>query len=163
MEIIDSLIDLGDITFRWAQNPYEFSREMHGRISSDEWDRIFCDQRRKRALKRLRDKKWIADRRSGTNIQFTLRYDAAVKSIQSKIQTKTTRLPSRTFALVTFDFPEAARRARDAFRLMLKHLSFRQQQLSVWISDKNVVHELELLVRMMKLDKWVRVYRARMA
>ena len=121
---------------------------------------MFNNRRKNRAFKRLKVKRWIEDRQIGNRVEFILRDDAVIKLLKLKIRATTKQQPKGTLTLVVFDFPEAARRARDAFRSTLKKLAFRKQQLSVWISERDVILELKHLIRLLGLEKWARVYRA---
>ena len=61
--------------------------------------------------------------------------------------------------LVIFDFPEAAKESRQAFRRLLRRIGFEFIQFSVWSSKKNIIFEIREVVDILKLGRWVKIYR----
>jgi len=41
---------------------------------------------------------------------------------------------------------------------LLKSVGFTQKQLSVWFSNKSILDEMQALVRILKIEKWVNIY-----
>ncbi|MFH1766971.1 MAG: CRISPR-associated endonuclease Cas2, partial [Patescibacteria group bacterium] len=80
--------------------------------------------------------------------------------LKSRIITKSKMMPDGDFCLVVFDVPEDIRKVRWAFRRLLKKADFYQVQKSVWESDREVVEELRELVKQLKAEQYIRVYRA---
>lgn len=139
-------------------NPYEFRRAMSGCMTTEEWDRIFEKQQKKRALSRLRKKQWVTHETQGERIVFQLDSNAMITGLKEQVITSKKKLENGQHTLVVFDFPEAAKKARTAFRSFLKKAEFQQKQLSVWISEKDVLKNLRSIIRLLKLEKWVEVY-----
>jgi phenylacetic acid degradation operon negative regulatory protein len=60
--------------------------------------------------------------------------------------------------MVVFDFPETARKARDAFRHTLRQQRMGCLQKSVWITPDSVIPEWKQLLRETKLTEWVLLF-----
>lgn len=157
-EILDMLIEASDLTLGWMNNPYKQYREIRGIMEPEEWNRLFREKKRRRALKELKRKKWLTARQEGNRIIYELEESVVIHHLKTTIRSTTTALPELSIILVTFDFPEAARKARDSFRYFLKSVGFTQNQLSFWFSNKSILVEMQTLIQMLKLKKWVNVY-----
>jgi len=127
-------------------------------MEPEEWNRIFREKKKRRALKELKRKKWLTERQEGDKVVYELTESAVIQHLKSTIRSTTDVLPEPSIVLVTFDFPEAARRARNSFRYFLKSAGFAQKQLSVWFSTKSILGEMQALIRVLKIEKWVAVY-----
>lgn len=62
--------------------------------------------------------------------------------------------------MIVFDIAEADRRKRDHLRLLLKELSFRQVQKSVWITKFDHREYLQAEIKALGLEKEVQAYEA---
>ena len=62
------------------------------------------------------------------------------------------------YKLMQFDFPEAAKLARDNFRGYLKSIGFKYVQGSVWSTDKDVKAPICALIELLKIERWVKIY-----
>jgi phenylacetic acid degradation operon negative regulatory protein len=60
--------------------------------------------------------------------------------------------------MVVFDFPETARKARDAFRRTLRAQRLGCLQKSVWISPDSIIPEWKRLLEETELDEWVLLF-----
>ncbi|KKW32739.1 MAG: hypothetical protein UY76_C0018G0002 [Candidatus Uhrbacteria bacterium GW2011_GWA2_52_8d] len=159
-EILDMLFEAGDLLLEWMENPQKQSRRIRGIMEQDEWNRLFGDQKKKRALRRLKKQAWLSHRREGNRMAYEIHESAVAQFLNNTIRSSTSLLPTPMIVLVTFDFPETARKARNSFRHYLKQVGFSQKQLSVWASKKSVMKEICLLIRTLKIEKWVNVYLA---
>ncbi|MFA4845720.1 MAG: hypothetical protein WC654_04135 [Patescibacteria group bacterium] len=157
-ELLTSLSCKTDWMILGFTNPYEYRNAMSGWMPREEWDRIFEKQKKKAALTRLRKKNWVSNRIQGERVIFQLSFDALVTILKEQIILSDKRLRGNKHALVIFDFPEVAKKARTAFRTFLKEAGFLQKQLSVWISDKDAVHQMKSLIQLLNLEKWAEVY-----
>lgn len=159
-EIYESLNNAGELLLLWCENPHTsaFQKKLNGEISNEKWNQIFSEQKKRKALERMRKKQWIDYHAQGDHIIFTLSHDPIALLIKTNIVSTKNVLPSEQQLLVIFDFPEAARRARNSFRAFLKKAGFKQKQLSVWISQKNCVDELKKLIKLSGTEKWVEAY-----
>lgn len=131
---------------------------MSGCLPQKKWDRIFKEHKKRQALARLKKKRWIKHKKVGEKMLYTFHENAYVCALKEKIICSNKRLLGGKMSLVVFDFPEVAKKARNAFRSFLKEAGFAQKQLSVWISTKNVGDELRALIQILHLNKWVEVY-----
>ena len=60
--------------------------------------------------------------------------------------------------MVVFDIPEKMRKYRDDFRDYLISFGFQNFQKSIWVCPYNVLKELEDVIRVLSLDKFVRIF-----
>lgn len=60
--------------------------------------------------------------------------------------------------MVIFDIPEDVENTRRKFRAVLKEWQFKQIQKSVWITNKDLVDEIVVLVKEMELGNYVQIY-----
>ena len=158
-EILSMLIEGTDLLLEWMENPHAQRRRIYGILTHEEWERLFHDQRRKAALKRMREKKWLEDKQTGNVVTFELSKDAIVEHLKVAIQNKKP-LPTYQMTLVSFDFPEVTRKARLTWRRLLKKLGFNRIQLSVWSHTKDIAQEIRYLTSALNIDKWVMIFRA---
>ncbi len=156
-EILDMLLEGTDLLLEWAENPHAQRRRLRGTLTHEEWEKIFGDQKRKAALRRLKKKKWIQDRRHGNEVVFELNDKAIVEYLKASIKREPSR-PGTRETLVVFDIPEAARNARKSWRRLLKAVGFQRLQLSVWSSMKDIGDQILALVKALGIEKWVKVY-----
>jgi DNA-binding transcriptional regulator PaaX len=63
--------------------------------------------------------------------------------------------------MITFDIPEKERQKRTHLRLLLKELSFKQVQKSVWMSQNDHRKYLAAEINAHKLEKYVEIFEAR--
>ncbi len=78
---------------------------------------------------------------------------------QKKVRTyEPERLKFGAHLMVIFDIPEEERHKRRRLRLLLRELSFRQIQQSVWESDYDQREYLRAEIAEMHLQQYVRVY-----
>ena len=118
---------------------------------------MFDKLKAKKALRNLRKKKWIEDRKKGDEVEFKLTEKGKRWLFQLKIQKEENELPFGQYCIVVFDFPIGANGARDKFRFLLKRIGFSRLQDSVWTTDKDVVDLMQSLVTKLKINKWVRI------
>jgi len=160
-EIFQGLLSGLDLALEWAENPREFHRQhFGGHLSSDEWANICHTRRQREALKRLQNAEWLKVKKEGNAIIFRLEKDALCIAVQDRIRKTDAELPKGTVCLVAFDFPVGANDARTFWRRFLRSAGFAQKQLSVWVSEKDVVADVRLLVELLDVSRRVSVYRA---
>jgi DNA-binding transcriptional regulator PaaX len=80
-----------------------------------------------------------------------------VRKVQPYLSEKLTG----SYLMVVFDIPERERTARRNLRLLLKELSFRQVQKSVWISNRDHRKYLVKEIKRLKLHPQVILYESR--
>ena len=119
------------------------------------------EREKKKAIWRLKENKWIKERKEGERVEYELTNNGRIAALGIVISQTNSFLPDGEWCLVVFDFPEAARRSRQFFRRLIKSFGFIGIQLSVWRSKKNVLREIRELVALLKIGRWVQVYRGR--
>jgi DNA-binding transcriptional regulator PaaX len=158
-EILDLLLEGTELLFEWMENPHAQRRRLRGVLTQQEWEQVFGDQRKKKALRRLRKKQWVEDRQQGNIVTFTLSDEALIEHLKQKVL-ENRSLPKHQKTIVAFDFPEVARKARLMWRRLLKKLGFTKEQQSVWVSKFDVGEHIQSLAVVLKITAWVKVYRA---
>lgn len=156
--VVDGLVDGINEAIDWFNDPHKYNQRLRGYLPQEEWDQLFGDEKNKAVLRRLRKKKWLDDRRTGNGVMYSLSQDILAKHLKNSIKQTGSKIHSGEL-LVAFDFPEAAGRARRDWRQLLKSVGFKQVQLSVWSTVKAVEEQIVQLVRLLGVQKWVRVYR----
>jgi hypothetical protein len=116
------------------------------------------ERMRKQAIKRLRENKYIKMRKEGDRVVMALTKNGKIKALQALIRISNDYYFDDRVCLVSFDFPEAARVARNNFRLFLKEAGFGYVQGSVWSIKKNVSGAVNELVKLLKIGRWVKIF-----
>lgn len=110
------------------------------------------------ALARLKKQRLIRERKRGDRVMIELTEEGKTYAIKQKIIVAKKILPINKACLVSFDFPERQRRARQTFRLFLQEAGFVKRHDSTWISPMDVASEIRLLINKLKIGDWVDVY-----
>ena len=63
--------------------------------------------------------------------------------------------------MIVFDIPEAERKKRDRLRLLLRELSFKQIQKSVWVSDNDHREYIQAEINELQLINYVQLFECR--
>ncbi len=116
-------------------------------------------KRVRESLKALQERKMLEIEKRGLVIINGLTAKGHLQSLRYKLKNHSQLLPNNEYCIVVFDVPEHARHVRDLVRSLLKTLGFRQYQRSVWISDKDLVFELQDYILKINADKWATVLR----
>ncbi len=111
------------------------------------------------SIYRLKRKRKVKMIKQGRRQFLQLTEVGNTELLKLAIINKEKMMPRDQICLVVFDVPEAVRSVRWAFRNLLKRAGFVQIQKSVWFSRRDVVNELRQLVRIIKLDIFVLVFR----
>ena len=156
--VVDGLMDGMNEAVDWFNDPHKYNHRLRGYLPQEEWDRLFGDVKKKTILRRLRKKKWVEDRRLGNGVTYSLSQEVLVEYLRNSIKQTVSTVHAGEL-LVAFDFPEAAGRARRDWRRLLKSVGFKQVQLSVWSTIKAVEDQMLQLVKLLGVQKWVKVYR----
>lgn len=112
---------------------------------------------RRKALKRLEEKKLIQVRVEGEKYWAALTKKGVQEILRQKVF-DTEPLPENRTCVVVFDIPELHRKLRKSLRKFLDHAGFFQLQRSVWISPFDAQDSLQQLFRSSGANKWVRVF-----
>lgn len=158
-EILSALLSAAYLFGEYVTSGYHGRPNMFScRVPDVIWKKWQEDKRRYRALKEMREKKWIHDRLDGREVLVKLHQDAIATGLKACIRkTKKKRSDGRK-CLVMFDFPNGASKARNAWRHFLFGAGFVREQLSVWSCHHDVFDLLAALIRCLRIEKWVKVY-----
>jgi DNA-binding transcriptional regulator PaaX len=118
-------------------------------------------KRRSEMLQRLKRRRLIRVRKTAHHLEIALTQAGRLEAIRISLGKKQTKLPSGESCLIIFDFPESARRARNAFRRFIKTCGFSLLQQSVWESRYDVFDEVHAFIRVAKIASWVTVIAAK--
>jgi len=83
------------------------------------------------------------------------------KALRAKYLIKSEGLKKRKdgkWVMIIFDIPEKKKKYRDDFRKFLYTLGFQKLQQSVWISPYEISRELEEIVRIYRIDSYIRTF-----
>jgi len=120
------------------------------------------EREKRQAVRRLKQMKFLKERKEGNRIEYELSVNGRLAALETIMRCTRSFLPDGEYCLVVFDFPEAARRSRQSFRRLLRRAGFERLQLSVWQTKKDVLREAREMVVLLKVGKWVSVYRGRL-
>lgn len=109
----------------------------------------------KDSIRRLEEKKYILTKKEGERLFVKLLDDGVEEALKKTIIEKHKRLPKGKYCYVSFDIPEASRRARLALRLLLKRADFQMIHQSLWYTPRDVARELSMLISVFKIRPWV--------
>jgi len=112
------------------------------------------------AFNRLKKKGWIESKEIGRLVVETLTESGEIAAIEAVLKSRSPMLRAGEYCMVVFDVPEAAHAARDQFRNMLKRIGFVYHQRSVWCIQKEVSAGIKRIVDILKINKWVRIYKS---
>ncbi len=158
-EVLDSVVNGIDFALDWASNPSEFRRKYFtGQLPTAEWERLTKQMSRRRAIKRLREKKWLAAKVQGEKLAISLHADAFAAVLKERIRQTDRKCAEGTSCLVLFDFPVGARTSAVSWRRFIYSAGFRKDQLSVWKTDKAVGGLMAALVNVLEAQRWIKVY-----
>jgi hypothetical protein len=157
-EILGMIIGDLDAAMSAVERPWEFKAAMVAGMSQAEWQTLKEDKRRARALKVMKQKKWITDRKQGDRIILSLSTDALTATLKQRIIGCKRKLSRGQTCLVCFDYPVGANQARAFWRRFLKAADFTQVQLSVWGTNKDVATDIVSLVCLTGAGNWVKVF-----
>lgn len=124
----------------------------------------FAGQRRriKDALKSLEKKKMIKIEKQAKKLSISLTKEGKMQSLRHQIMTEKTLLPEDKVCIIVFDIPEHVRNVRDQLRAFLKMAGCTQLQRSVWITTVDIIRPLRLLLKSMKVNKWIHVFQGQL-
>lgn len=130
-------------------------------MARKEWERVYgADIKKKRALREMRKKKWIVDRKKGKEILIKIHSNAIVASLKERVRSQTNKLATGTYCLLSYDFPNGATKARNFWRRLLRSVGLHKEQLSLYSTERDVVNELRALVKALGAERWVRIFTA---
>lgn len=111
-------------------------------------------------LQHLKYRKFIKAKKIGNRMIVTLT-DKGKETVLKESIRRALMNQDGYYTVVIFDIPESQKNARQQLRLFLKECNFKKLQLSVWVSDKDVIKPLSQLIMNLKIDEWVNVFKAK--
>ena len=125
----------------------------------ERWER----NERYRILRDLKQQKLLQIQRKGDEVILELTQKGKTEVLKQTIIQCKDMLPDNVFCLVSFDIPEHTRKTRTIFRNFLKRSGFKQLHQSAWYSDMDLVEPMCELIKQLKIEKWVTVFKAKLA
>jgi DNA-binding transcriptional regulator PaaX len=114
----------------------------------------------RKALYEMKRQEYLKVKEKGNFVLLELTKKGRVEAIKQKVLGTKEFLPKDQACLISFDIPENVKKTRNAFRSFIKKAGFKQEHLSVWINRLNVVEGMRELVCELKIEKWVKIYKA---
>ncbi len=136
----------------------EYKHAVLSGLSPTEWQAIQEEKRNRRAIQMLKKRKVLEEHTRGEQLVVQLSCDAIVASLKKRISLNQKALTKDAWCLVLFDFPVGSGTARQFWRRFLKMSGFTQIQLSVWGTRCDVAKDLQLLVKILGVSDWVKIY-----
>ena len=103
-------------------------------------------------IKNLEEGKGILLTSKGMQKAFRIKYKINSRDLKLK------KRKDKKWIMVIFDIPEKMRKSRDDLRNFLYTLGFQNLQKSVWVSPYDVYKDLENMIRIHSIDKFVRIF-----
>ncbi|MFH1142238.1 MAG: hypothetical protein ABIH67_04020 [Candidatus Uhrbacteria bacterium] len=125
----------------------------------ERWER----NERYRILRDLKQQKLLRIQRKGDKVILELTQKGRAEALKQRMIKDKNVLPENIFCLVSFDIPEYTRKSRDVLRNFLKNIGFKQLHQSAWYSNIDLVEPMCELIKELKIEKWVVVFRAKLA
>jgi len=119
------------------------------------------EYRRRAILRRMKQNGWIEEKKINDKVIWKLTKDGRIAALQLIIARTTEMLTDKKKVIVTFDFPIRANTSRDHFRRTLERSGFSFSQRSVWVTNKDVRHDLTHLIGRLKIKRWVKIFEAK--
>lgn len=121
-----------------------------------DWMRREVMKEKREQVRELKRRRWIETKVIGERVVARLTEQGWQRALRDRIAQETRRC-AEGVCLVMFDIPEKQRHVRNLIRGFLKEWGFQKLQHSVWMTDKDVIAPLLLLLQRRKLDRWIRV------
>ena len=115
----------------------------------------------KKLVYELKRQKLIRLQKKGNEVMFKLTQKGEIEAIKETIRRQKRQLPDDQVCFVSFDIPENINKVRFAFRRLLKQSGFKQVHLSVMETRLDVLEPLKKLVEILKIEKWVKIYKGK--
>ena len=138
-EILETIIELGELLPGFLESPYEHSR----RIKRSTYYG---------ALSRLEQQGLIAKRHKGDKSVYV-----PTQKAFNKVKVTLKKRSDGLLTILTFDIPEDRHSARNYFRRHLKSCEFRSVQKSVFVSPNELNQEIRELIVDLKLENYITV------
>ncbi len=129
------------------------------------WVEKFFRNRRKKqkfysALNNLKRRGYIQEQVFKDSKGYLLTLKGEFSLLSTKIKnSKKQKFHGKKWLMVFFDIPEKTKRTRELFRRQLYSLGFEQMQKSVWVSQYNIRKEIEEIIKILKISKFVKILR----
>lgn len=118
------------------------------------------DKKRKKiqdSLSALKRRKFLQEKIINNSKGYVLTPKGRLKVFKLELKDyKKKKLQSGNYLMVFFDIPEKIRRTRNAFRFYLKELGFEQLQKSIWVSQFDVIKELNKIIKDYQIGQYVK-------
>ena len=128
-----------------------------------EWQKI-NDRALKQAIASLYKSKLVSEKENKDgSVSIILTDHGKKKALTYNLDTIQIKKPSRwdgQWRMILFDIPEKHKKAREAFREMLKNLEFCEFQKSVFIHPYECQNELDYIIEFFQLRSYVRTITA---
>jgi len=99
---------------------------------------------------RLKKQNYIASGSRDNSIVLTNK--AKIRLVEKSVAKK---MSDGLLRFLSFDIPERLHTQRDNFRKAIKRIGFRQIQQSLWVTDKDISDEIELVIKYYRLEDYV--------
>lgn len=110
------------------------------------------------ALRRLQKRKLVSINRTADRVCFLLTQEGEITALCERMAKAQRRLPAGEACILVFDVPECVRSIRSRFRNLLKRAGFERFQQSVWVHSFVVEQDIERLIDLIGLSRWVSVF-----
>lgn len=143
-----------------------FDAIVHARAAArygSDYRRVLAAKVKKEAhrnILRLKQKKLIEECYLGEELRYALTNEGLIEACRISVLRAKTFRNRRKMTFVVYDVPETQKLHRRILQRFLSSAGFVRLQKSVWISQQDAEKEIERLLLVTGLRKWVRVFSA---
>ncbi len=140
---------------------YGFNRLIFDDTISFKDEKRFQERQQiKRAIYELKKRKFITARQQGKKLIYALTTKGTNELFLAKIKSRIKNKNTKKFCVVSFDIPVAANDVRWALKRFLHLADFQKLQQSVWYTDQDIFDDIQMYIRSLKAENWIRVIKA---
>jgi uncharacterized protein YuzE len=110
-------------------------------------------------LTRLKNDGMISVKKINDQVLIKITKKGKIAALQILISKIHKNLPIGEQLVVAFDIPEVARNARYMFRYSLRKMGFKQLQKSIWVTQHDVINEMQRFIGLLKIESWVFIFK----
>lgn len=138
---------------------HAFSRHNYMSLAQyEDMNRRTVLREERKYLAELQRGKWIETKIIGTRLVARLTARGWQRVLRDQIRAERGKCREGV-CIVIFDIPEKERFARNLLRRYLKEWGFQKIQHSVWMTDKDIIAPVMILLQRRDLDRWIRIIR----
>lgn len=158
----DLLDDLNYMSDLLSLPPYAGPRHnFEARMAQKDWEKMYKGEiEKRRALRNLKEKKWLDAKTHGNEVVIRISSNAVVTALKNRIHSTSQKIGEGMKCLLAYDFPVGSDKARKVWLKLIKNLGLEYEQQSLYSTEFDVGLELKALAKAIGVERWTRIYTA---